>query len=60
MEKYESLEDKKIYDIVVKTLRNYNSFHFTEISKAEFLLELKKFKKLVKGHEKLLTAIGKL
>lgn len=54
MEKYGNLEeDKKLYKIVSKALKDYKS-------EREFLRDLKKFYKLMEGHKKLLTAIGKL
>ncbi len=54
MRKYANLEkDKKLYKIISKTLKYYKS-------EREFFRDLKKFNKLIKGHEKLLMAIGKL
>lgn len=58
--KDENLNDKKLYEKVSKTLKSYGVFLDTKNSEREFFRELKKFYKLIEGHKKLLTAIGKL
>lgn len=58
MGKSESLNDKKVHEITSKMLKNYKGFLRNPDSQKEFSGKFKKITKLIKGHRKLLTAIG--
>ena len=60
MEKYENLEDKKIYESVAKTIKNQKNLLSAKYSQKELIGKIREFYKLIEDHKKLLVAIGKL
>ena len=60
MGKSENLNDKKVYEIASKVLKNHKSFLYNINSEKEFFSKFKKITKQIEEHKKLLIAIGNL